>query len=633
MCGFIGIASTRRGIPLPHERREIERMRDSLLHRGPDAEGLWVSDDGRIALGHRRLRVIDLVGGAQPMAGRGGRLQLVYNGEIYNYRELRTELEKGGRRFSSQSDTEVLLAAYEAWGEGCVERFNGIFAFAVVDLDLGSVFAARDPFGVKPLYYGWWDERLYVASEAKAIVADPRVPRLVDPLALDLFFHEGYVPAPRSIWQGMRKLPAGSHIRFPIDGDWTGFGEPVRYDRPPFPADDLLEGPEERILDELEEVLRTAVSRQVVSDVPLGAFLSGGIDSSLVVGYLAELSREPVRTFSVSFRDDANDEAHWARAVSERYRTRHERIVIEAEGIEDLESLAWAYDEPFADPAAVPTAAVSAVARRSVTVALSGDGGDETHAGYPRYRRMVQQEPLDRIPQGVRAGVLGPLAALAPSYKRRGGLEQGMRDPASRFDAMTWEIPPVHRRALYSARFREALRDGPEGPVGGIRAWRRRVYESVPEGASTLDRFQYLDLATLLPERLMPKVDRASMRVSLEARVPFLDPDAVRFAARIPPSLRIHDGRPKYVLRRLLARRMGDDFVDRRKQGFSVPTRRWIETLPEPALVTALLPPGVERWLDRSRIRSRVVGHRRGRGLAWPLLAFAHWVRAYEPTA
>jgi asparagine synthase (glutamine-hydrolysing) len=609
---------------------ELLRLRDTLVHRGPDAGGAWRSDDGRLALLHRRLKVIDLEGGAQPMAGRGGAVRVVYNGEIYNYRELRKELEYRGRRFETRSDTEVLVAAYEAWGPRCVERFNGIFSFALWDEEAGTLLLARDPLGVKPLYYGAWDGRFYAASEAKAIVEDPRVPREVDPEALDLFFHESYVPAPWAAWKGMRKLRAGERLVLDLRNPTDDLPQPERYYELPFGRVDAPPAREEEVLEGLDESLARAVRRQAVSDVPLGAFLSGGVDSSLLVGYLAEHSDHPIHTFSVSFEGDPNDEAPWAERVSERYGTEHHRLVVGADRLEDLERLAWSYDEPFADPAAVPTAIVSAYARERVTVALSGDGGDETHAGYPRYRRMELQRWMDHIPLGVRRVLGKPGARAFPSYRRRGALDQLMRGPADRYDAMTRQIAPHHRRRIYSPGFLEGLRDVAQGPVEGARAW-RRFGEGAP-GRPVVDQAQRLDLLSYLPEQLMTKLDRASMRVSLEGRVPFLDLDAVAFAATIPFHLRMRRGTPKYLLRRLLARRMGPDFVNRRKQGFTVPRSRWIGALSPSALDEVLTTGGVERWLEPEAVRRHVLEDPKGRGYLWPLLVFAHWVRAYQPT-
>ena len=567
------------------------------------------------------------------MAGARVRERLVYNGEIYNYRELRKELEDLGRRFRTSSDTEVLLAAYEAWGPDCVSRLNGMFAFVVWDPREGTLFAARDPLGVKPLYYGWWDDRFYAASEAKAIVADKRVSREVDPEALDLYFHEGYVPAPAAIWRGMRKLRPGHRltVRVGQGGQWKGLPEQERYYEIPFGRVDPLPAHEGEILEALDERLSTAVRRQMVSDVPVGAFLSGGVDSSPVVGYMSEHSTGPIDTFSASFANDPGDEASYAEAVSNRYGTRHHRVVMGRERLGDLNDLAWTFDEPFADPAAVPTAILSSLAREHVTVVLSGDGGDETHAGYPRYRRMAQLAWLDRVPLSARRALFGRLAGLAPSFRRRSALEQVVRDAADRYDSMTREMPPSLRESFYSDELITALRGGGSGLAEGARPWRRDALG--PSGPPMLDRVQRLDLLTYLPEQLLPKVDRASMRASLEARVPFLDLEAVELAARIPPGLRTRDGTTKHLLRRLLAGRLGEDFVKRRKQGFTVPTHEWIRSQRPDALRTALLPVGIERWLDRASVDEQILRAPRGLERAWPLLAFAGWVRAFSPTA
>ena len=427
----------------------------------------------------------------------------------------------------------------------------------------------------------------------------------------------------------MRKLPAGHLLRVRFR-EPPRLPDPVPYYELPFGRTHCPPATEEEVLEGLDAHLSIAVRRQSVSDVPLGAFLSGGVDSSLLVGYLAEHVDGPVHTFSVSFEDDPNDEAPYAEQVSRRYGTRHHRLLVGGDRLSDLEGLAWAYDEPFADPAAIPTAILSAFAREHVTVVLSGDGGDETHAGYPRYGRMAQQAWLDRIPVRARTALLGPLARGVPSFRRRGALEQAMRTRADRYDAMTRQLPPHHRRALYAPIFLDALRDVRPGLDEGARPWRR--FGEGAEGRTVVEQGQRLDLLTYLPEQLMTKVDRATMRVSLEARVPFLDLDAVAFAARIPPRLRMRRGRPKYLLRRLLAQRMGDAFVTRRKQGFTVPRLRWIRQQAPDGLRHDLLSGGIEAWLDPDKVDRHVLGTPRGLELAWPLLAFAHWVRAFHPS-
>jgi asparagine synthase (glutamine-hydrolysing) len=624
----MGLVATEPDGRLPHERDQFDRLRDTLVHRGPDAGETWVDPAGRVALLHRRLKVIDLEGARQPMHCPEGRYHLIYNGEVYNFLELRRELEREGLDFRTCGDTEVVLNAYRAWGADCTRRLNGIFAFAVWDARERELFLARDPFGVKPLFYGVWDGVLYVASEAASIVADPRVPKEVDPEALDLYFRHGYVPSPRAIWRGMRKLRAGHDVSIPLAQGLRELPGQRRYYEVPFAAVETREPDgEEPLLDELDRTLRAAVQRQTVSDVPLGAFLSGGVDSTLVVSYLAELSAHPVQTFSVGYAEKGYDERSWAKQVAARYRTDHREIVVGPESVELMPELARSYDEPLADAAALPTAIVSRLAREHVTVVQSGDGGDETHAGYPRYLRAHQLQGIDAVPLSLRRAALRGPARLWPSWKRRGLLEQAGRDAGGRYEAITTEIPWTHRRTIYSDRLRAALEADATHDRDGMEPWRRELLERRPATAPAFDRFQYLDLVSHLPDRLMVKVDRASMRVSLEARVPLLDPEAVAFAARIPAGWRARGGQPKYLLRRLLERRMGREFAARRKQGFRVPHEGWFRALPRERLAELLSPPGVEEWLDRRRTEELILGSPRGLEFLWTTLMFTLWFR------
>jgi asparagine synthase (glutamine-hydrolysing) len=630
MCGFLLIASTKSGVRLPYEPSELDRLRDVLEHRGPDAGENWTSDDGAIALTHRRLKVIDLEASRQPLAGADGRYRMVFNGEIYNYRELRTELEGQGVPFRTKGDTEVLLEAYIRWGASCLERLNGMFAFAIWDTRKHTLFLARDHVGIKPLYYGWWDGRLYAASEAKAIVADTRVPRKIDPEALDLYFHHGYVPAPWAIWRGMRKLEAAHSLELKLDGDWNGLPEPRRYWDFEIGRSPVEPAGEEELLNDLEAALRSSVERQTVADVPLGAFLSGGVDSSLVVSYLAEFSDHPVRTFCVGYDDPRFDERPYAREVAKKFGTEHYEILQGPDSIDLLPSLARSYDEPFADPAALPTALVSKLAREHVTVALSGDGGDETHAGYSRFLHAQKLSRLDTIPLMLRRLAFGLPAHLAPSYKRRGLFEQASRDDADRYDAMTHEVPWDHRFVLYSEPMRERLREGEYASAGrGASAWRRELQARPGNAAEPMDRFQYVDLTSYLPEQLLVKMDRATMRVSLEARVPLLDLEATEFAMRIPAHWRVQDGRPKYLLRRLLARQMGDEFANRKKHGFRLPEVNWFGGMSRDRLEGYLRSDGLEEWLDWNKLTGFLLDSPRGLEFFWPFMAFSAWHRCY----
>lgn len=636
MCGFIVLAGAAPGRRVPHDLAELDRLRDTLRHRGPDDGESWIAPDGSVACGHRRLKVIDLEGGRQPMADPGERYRLVYNGEIYNYRELRGDLERHGLRFHTASDTEVLLAAWMAWGEDALPRLRGIFAFAIWDAAERRLFAARDPLGVKPLYWAVTDGLVYLASEPRAIVADPRMRREIDPVALDLYFHHGYVPAPWTIWRGVRKLAAGHSLLLDLSAPAGRMAEPRRYHEIPFgDGRPPLECGEAELLDRLDDTLRRAVRRQTVSDVPLGAFLSGGVDSSLVVSYLAEIGAGPLETFSVGYPEERFDERPWARAVAERLGTRHHEIELGPAALDRFDELMAAWDEPLADPAALPTAVVSELARRHVTVVLSGDGGDETHAGYPRYLDTLRLGKLDVVPAGLRRAALGPLARSRPSYKRRGIFEQAVRDAVERHEAMTTEVPWHHRRRVYTRELAEALEGAPADAAAGAGApgWRRALWRQTGEETHPLDRLQYLDLTSALPERLMVKLDRATMRVGLEGRVPLLDLEAIELAASIPARWRIAGGRPKYLLRRLLARRLGAELAERRKHGFRVPEVAWLRALGREGLRGRLVPEGSERWLDRERTETLLLDEPRGLELAWPFLAFAAWYRVHGPGA
>lgn len=621
------MASTSDERPLPHTPQQLDTLRDTLQSRGPDAGETWLNASRTIALMHRRLSVIDLQGARQPFASQDQRYHLVFNGEIYNYRELREQLKTKGHKFRTLGDTEVLLESYLEWGSDCVHQLNGIFAFAVWDAKERSLFAARDHCGVKPLYYGVWNDTLYLASEAKAIVADPRVGRRLSPEALDLYFHHSYVPAPYAIWEGMRKLEAGHRINFAPSP-----GVPERYWSPPFGRVEISTHSREELLDELEATLKTAVKRQTVADVPLGAFLSGGTDSSLIVAYLSDLLAEPIDTFSVGFEEKKYNELPYAKAVAERYQTRHHEITMATANLDLLSRLVAPFDEPFCDPAGLPTMMVSELARKHVTVALSGDGGDETHAGYRRYLRQQQMAWVDRLPSVVRKGVFGRLASLAPSLKRRGALEQASRDAVDRYDAVMCTMASVHRQSIYASKVRSALEARPGCSDAGAPAWWRELAQAHPSGSALLDRLQALDLQAYLPEQLMTKTDRASMSVSLEVRVPFLDLDAINFAATIPPSLRAGSGKTKSMLRELLIRRMGADFANRKKHGFQVPLTSWFQQLPREEAERILLPPGIEQWIDRDRARALLFESKRGLEFAWPFAMFGAWQTRYEPT-
>ncbi|MDE2404160.1 MAG: amidotransferase 1, exosortase A system-associated [Sphingomonadales bacterium] len=623
MCGFAGIFhSSGHGLDhRPDDAPRVEAMCDAIAHRGPDGFGVWTGPG--VALGHRRLSIIDLAGSPQPMASSDGRLMLVFNGEIYNFRELRAELVAEGARFHTDGDSEVILAAYQRWGVDCLARLHGMFAFALYDRDARTLLLARDRLGVKPLFTAQLtDGSLIFGSELKALAAHPGLTRGVDPLAIDDYLAWGYVPDHRSILAGVAKLPAG-HYRL------------LRHDQP-FPAPvqwwdvsfaDRRAAPPAELEAELVELLRDAVCSRMVADVPLGAFLSGGVDSSTVVALMAEASAAPVRTCSIGFDVAALDESDHAARVASRFHTDHVNRKVGSDDFAHVDHLAWMFDEPFADASALPTWRVCQLARESVTVALSGDGADEALAGY---RRHVFQHGEDRLrallPQALRGPVFGGLGRL---YPKADWAPRPLRAKttllalaAAGEDAYADAISvtaPAQRDALYTADYRR-LR-------GDYRA--EQPFVALMRGAparSGLDRAQYADLKFWLPGDILTKVDRASMAVSLEAREPLLDHRLIAFAATLPEDLRVRRGQGKWLLKQAMRGRLPDDILFRPKQGFVTPIAQWFRgplagAARAIATSTALARTG---WFDGGRIAALAEAHIAGRAdharLLWQLL-------------
>ena len=559
MCGIAGVVRTD-GRPVDAAR--LDAMTDVLAHRGPDGRGIYL--DGPVGLGHRRLAIIDLSpGGAQPMASADGTTWITYNGEVYNYRELRRELEARGATFRTTSDTEVVLQAYAAWDLDVLARLRGMFAFALWDARQRRLLLARDRVGIKPLVYAWDGRALRFASELKAILQDPDVPRELDPRALHDYLTHLCVPAPRTIFRHIAKLPPASYLTLSLDG-----GAPVvqRYWDVRFAPD---EGVSERAwVERTAEVLDESVRLHMVSDVPVGAFLSGGLDSSSVVASMARASSAPVKTFSIGFDEASFDELAYARQVAARYRTDHVELVLKPDVMEILPRLAWQFDEPFADASAVPTYCVSRITREHVTVALSGDGGDEVFAGYRRYTDAVG---LRRQADGFPVALLKPLfraaARVVPDGVRgRGFLELLGMTPLDRYTRMlTYQTRDSLRALLGPAA------SPPDALAPDVFA------ELAREGgaADYLSTLQYVDMRHYLPEDILTKVDRASMLPSLETRVPLLDHVLIEHAARIPARFAMRGGVGKQVLRQAVADRLPDDVLTRAKMGFGVPIAAW----------------------------------------------------------
>lgn len=603
MCGIAGIFHP--DVPKPVDPARVEAMTDVLAHRGPDGSGIWTAPG--VGLGHRRLAIIDLTeGGAQPMVTPDRRIAVTYNGEIYNFREVRAELEAKGHAFLSESDTEVILAAWREWGPDCLPRFNGMFAFALYDAGQDALFLARDRLGVKPLFVAQLaDGAVVFASELKGLLAHPGLRRTLDPLAIEDYLAFGYVPDDTSIVEGVRKLPAGHHLH-------------IRRGRPiPNPVqwwDVDFTNPDRRsakvLREELIERLRAAVTSRMVADVPLGAFLSGGIDSSAVVAFMAETSRSAVETCSIGFDEADHDETAHAAKVAELFATRHRSRTVAAADFGLIDTLADAFDEPFADASAFGTYRVSELAREKVTVALSGDGADEAFAGYRRYRLFRNEDRVRRLlprPLARAVGALGdvyPKLDDAPQFLRAKTTLQALgQGSGTAYGLAVGVTPPAIRRAIFTA------------PLHGHVAEDRyaRAFRDAP-ARDALSRAQYADLKIWLPGDILTKVDRASMAVSLEAREPLLDHRLVEFAAKLPSSMRLRGGTGKWLLKRALADRLPDGILHRRKMGFVTPVSAWLRgpLAGEAAAIGhsgALAETG---WFDAAAIRRLADAHRAG---------------------
>ncbi|MGE3690749.1 MAG: XrtA/PEP-CTERM system amidotransferase [Novosphingobium sp.] len=619
MCGFAGIFHL--STPKPVDPARLERMCDAIAHRGPDGHGVWTAPG--VGLGHRRLSIIDIAGSPQPMASRDGRAMLVFNGEIYNYRELRADLKALGAQFHTDGDSEVILAAWQQWGIDCLPRLHGMFAFAIYDLEKRTLFLARDRLGVKPLFYApLSDGSLIFGSELKALTAHPLLRREADPLAVEDYLAWGYVPDTRSMLKGVGKLPAGHSLLLrhdapmPAPSCWWDVSFAER--RNGKPAD--LEA-------ELLHLMRDAVTSRMVADVPLGAFLSGGVDSSSVVALMAEASGNPVKTCSIGFDVAALDESAYAQQVATRFATDHHARVVSPDDFEHVDHLAWMFDEPFADASALPAWRVSQLARETVTVALSGDGADEAFAGYRRHvfhRREEQvRNLLPAVFRGPVFGALGaayPKADWAPRFLRAkatllslaGSSDEGYAS------ALSFTGPQI-RQSLYSADLKRLL--------GSYRAENTVLQLMAKAPArSGLDRAQYADLKFWLSGDILTKVDRTSMAVGLEAREPLLDHRLIEFAATLPEAMRVRGGVGKWLMKRTMRRYLPDEILYRPKQGFVTPIAQWFRG-PLASAARDIADSGAlarTGWFDAPRIgvlaEAHISGHSDHSRLLWQLL-------------
>lgn len=572
MCGILGLYDGQGRFPF--NPALVKRMGDAIAHRGPDGEGFHMMPG--IALGHRRLAIIDLAGGQQPMFSKDGLVTVVFNGEIYNFSTLATELKSLGQIFRTRSDTEVILNAWAAWGPDCVKRFEGMFAFALWDSRTETLFMARDRIGKKPLYYAIKDgRRLAFASELKALTAVSWISRKVDPQAVEEYLSLGYVPDPKSIYADIRKLPPAHTLL------WK------RGEAPRISAywDLDLSGRQPISMaaaaDELGARLGEAVKKRMVSDVPLGAFLSGGVDSSGIVAHMARLSSDPVKTCTIGFGESSHDERGYARILASRYHTDHSERVLPPDSLTTntglLDHVAALYDEPFADMSAVPTYRVCGVARERVTVALSGDGGDEAFAGYRRYRWHVREHAVRSfLPQGLRGPLFSAMASIypkldwAPRFLRAKATlsELALNASGAYFNNMTL-IGDSVRLPLYSDSFRADLQGYHAGAV------LKDAFDKAPADQPLLQA-QYADLKTWLAGRMLVKVDRASMASGLEVRNPFLDHELFQWGVSLPQRLKLDGSEHKAVLKKSLEPLVPNELLYRAKQGFTMPMAAWL---------------------------------------------------------
>ena len=627
MCGITGIFDTKgRG---EISRDLLSRMNETQFHRGPDEGGLHTEPG--VGLAHRRLSIIDLSSGQQPLFNEDETVVVTYNGEIYNFPELTAELKARGHRFRTHCDTEVIVHAWEEWGQACVEHFRGMFAFAVWDRNRQTLFLARDRLGIKPLYYALLDDGSFIfGSELKSLQAHHRLPREIDPRAVEEYFAFGYVPEPRTIYKGVYKLPPGHHLTLERDRPMP---QPRQYWDVSFRAQDSS-GDETALGHELLERLDEAVKIRMVAEVPLGAFLSGGVDSSAVVASMARLSESPVNTCSISFGDPEYNEARYAAMVAERYHTAHRVEQVDPEDFDLVDHLADLYDEPYADSSALPTYRVCELAKKQVTVVLSGDGGDENLAGYRRYRWHTYEEKMrSLVPPALRRPLFGMLGSLYPKadwapkiFRAKSTFQAMARDSLEGYLHSVSIMSNEMREALFSDRLKQELQD-----YRAIEVFRRHA-----AGAPTdhpLSLVQYLDMKTYLVGDILTKVDRASMAHALEVRVPILDHQLVDWISGIPPEMKLRGREGKYLFKKALEPLLPKEILYRPKMGFAIPLASWFrgplrERVRDGILGSAMVDSGLFR---RQYLEKLVTQHQSGvrdySAPLWTLLMFESFLR------
>jgi asparagine synthase (glutamine-hydrolysing) len=629
MCGIAGFVDlwAASEVRVREERAQtLENMCRVIRHRGPDDQGVMVMDG--VALGMRRLSIIDLSGGRQPISNEDGTVTIVFNGEIYNYRDLQSELRARGHRLVTNSDTETIVHSYEEYGGACVEWLRGMFSFAIWDDKEKKLFIARDRVGKKPLYYTVTRQgTLVFGSELKSLLQHPEVTREINPEAIDAYFSLGYVPDPLAIFKNIEKLSPGHHLTFQngrlsIERYWdfkfetNGNGHrAIDY------------------LDELRAMLEESVKIRLVSDVPLGAFLSGGIDSSTVVALMARHMDQPVKTFSIGFNEDSYNELKYARLTARKFGTEHHEFLVTPDICDVVDELAWHFDEPFADSSAIPTYVVSKLAREHVTVVLTGDGGDELFAGYTRYVTEQKRRGFNLVPRAIRKGLMDPVSRRLPHGAfGRNYLYNVSLDSIDRYlDSVSIFTGP-NKNLLYTSDFRGALRGDSQ-----MSSFFNELSDKVKTRTS-LDSLLYIDSKTYLPGDILTKVDRASMAVSLEARVPLLDHKLIEFVTRIPAGMKMAGLETKHVFKQAISDLIPAEILNRPKQGFGVPIEQWINRQLRNRIRDTLSDPRTQQrgYVSRGHVEMLLGEHEKGRRdhsmALWSLLMLELWHRNFVDT-
>jgi asparagine synthase (glutamine-hydrolysing) len=618
MCGICGYIDYRN--PIEDRRALIHKMCDLMAHRGPDAHGYYFKDN--IALGHRRLSIIDLSTGTQPMSDADKTVWIVYNGEIYNFLEIKKNLIQKGYSFRTRSDTEVLINGYQAYGINLLDHINGMFSFVIWDEKEKRLFAARDRLGKKPLYYYHDDKCFIFSSELKSLIINPEISREINIEAVDQYFSFGYIPAPLTIFKNIYKLRAAHYLIWKNGNIQTDKYWDVEY----HPSE--VTQSEDEYLEELMVLLKESIHRRLISDVPLGAFLSGGIDSSTVVGLMSQVSSERVKTFTIGFSERQYSEVDDAKSVADKFDTQHHEYTVSPNAVEIIPKIVWHFDEPFADSSAIPTYYVSQIARKHVTVILSGDGGDELFAGYKRYMEKNQYEIYKSIPRFIREKIIGRIARSLPISAKGRNFLLGVSLLEKKQNLEIIELYPYIKNDLFTHDFIEQL-GSCEAPGSLIDYW-----GGFPQ-SSLLSKMQYFDTKIYLPDDILVKVDRMSMAHSLETRAPLLDYHLVEFAARIPAELQMKDGKGKYLLRKLAEKLLPQQVLAKRKQGFAIPANEWFQKELFEYAYDLLTASRFEKrgYFIQKNINLMLNEHRKGRRdystWIWSLIIFEIWHQTF----